>query len=188
MRAPLLLISLAALSLFSQQHRTVTDEMVREVTRSTLLIDTHNDVTSRTVKGFDIGKDAAAFPGREAGLTAHLPCLMEQPGIGDLMDQTEGDQCDRMCVNYAPHFGARLINGLMQRQLRRWRVLTFDGPIGSHQHDIGVAEITLIDARRRDPHVTVGLPDGEIATGSGGHAIAVDPLHRLDDFVGYVHV
>ena len=69
MRAPLLLIPLAAISLFSQQHRTVTDEMVREVTRSTLLIDTHNDVTSRTVKGFNIGKDAAAFPGREAGLT-----------------------------------------------------------------------------------------------------------------------
>jgi membrane dipeptidase len=69
MRAPLLLIPLAAVSLFSQQHRPVTDEMVREVTRSTLLIDTHNDVTSRTVKGFDIGKDAAAFPGREAGLT-----------------------------------------------------------------------------------------------------------------------
>jgi membrane dipeptidase len=69
MRAPLLLIPLAAVSLFSQQHRTVTDEMVREVTRSTLLIDTHNDVTSRTVKGFDIGKDAAVFPGREAGLT-----------------------------------------------------------------------------------------------------------------------
>jgi len=69
MRAPLLLIPLAAISLFSHQHRTVTDEMVREVTRSTLLIDTHNDVTSRTVKGFNIGKDAAAFPGREAGLT-----------------------------------------------------------------------------------------------------------------------
>jgi membrane dipeptidase len=69
MRASLLLMPLTAVSLFSQQHRTVTDEMVREVTRSTLLIDTHNDVTSRTVKGFDIGKDAAAFPGHEAGLT-----------------------------------------------------------------------------------------------------------------------
>jgi len=69
MRAPLLLIPLAAVSVFSQQHRPVTDEMVREVTQSTLLIDTHNDVTSRTVKGFNIGEDAAAFPGREAGLT-----------------------------------------------------------------------------------------------------------------------
>jgi membrane dipeptidase len=39
-----------------QQRRTVTDAMVREVHNSVILIDTHNDVTSRTVDGFDIGK------------------------------------------------------------------------------------------------------------------------------------
>jgi membrane dipeptidase len=37
------------------QTRTITDEEVIRVHRSTLLIDTHNDVTSRTVEGFDIG-------------------------------------------------------------------------------------------------------------------------------------
>lgn len=40
----------------SAQTRTVTDEEVRRVHQSTLLIDTHNDITSRTVAGFDIGK------------------------------------------------------------------------------------------------------------------------------------
>jgi membrane dipeptidase len=40
----------------SQQRRAVTDDMVREVQRSAILIDTHNDVTSRTVDGFDLGK------------------------------------------------------------------------------------------------------------------------------------
>jgi membrane dipeptidase len=37
------------------QNRTVTDAEVMRVHRSTLLIDTHNDVPSRTVEGFDIG-------------------------------------------------------------------------------------------------------------------------------------
>jgi membrane dipeptidase len=45
-------------TLLSAQTRTVTDEEVRRVHNSTLLIDTHNDVTSRTVDGFDFGKRA----------------------------------------------------------------------------------------------------------------------------------
>jgi membrane dipeptidase len=40
------------------QKRTVSDEEVMRVHRSALLIDTHNDVTSRTLKGFDIGPRA----------------------------------------------------------------------------------------------------------------------------------
>lgn len=38
--------------------RTVTDAEVQKAHRSALVIDTHNDVTSRTVTGFDIGKPA----------------------------------------------------------------------------------------------------------------------------------
>jgi membrane dipeptidase len=41
-----------------RQKRTVTDEEVMRVHRSTILIDTHNDVTSFTVDGTDIGKPA----------------------------------------------------------------------------------------------------------------------------------
>ena len=37
------------------QTRTVTDAEVQKVHKSALLIDTHNDITSRTVDGFDIG-------------------------------------------------------------------------------------------------------------------------------------
>lgn len=40
------------------QQRTVTDSEVMKVHRSALLIDTHNDVTGRTVEGYDIGKGA----------------------------------------------------------------------------------------------------------------------------------
>src|SRR5690349_22298690 len=42
------------------QGRTVTDAEVMRVHRSALLIDTHNDVPSRTVAGFDIGPRATS--------------------------------------------------------------------------------------------------------------------------------
>ncbi len=51
-----LLFSAALLA--QAQSRTVTDAEVTSVHRSALLIDTHNDVTSRTLDGFDIGPRA----------------------------------------------------------------------------------------------------------------------------------
>jgi len=54
MRALLLLAAFLAMGI--AQTRTVTDAEVQRVHRSLLLIDTHNDITSRTVDGYDIGK------------------------------------------------------------------------------------------------------------------------------------
>jgi membrane dipeptidase len=60
---PLTLCTVAALSVSlltaqapGRQKRTVTDEEVARVHKSAILIDTHNDVTSATVAGMDIGK------------------------------------------------------------------------------------------------------------------------------------
>jgi membrane dipeptidase len=39
------------------QTRSVTDAEVQRIHRGMLLIDTHNDITSRTVDGYDIGKN-----------------------------------------------------------------------------------------------------------------------------------
>jgi len=54
------LTATAAATLFAQapgrQKRMVTDAEVMQVHRSAILIDTHNDVTSATVAGLDIGK------------------------------------------------------------------------------------------------------------------------------------
>ncbi len=46
----------------AQPKRVVTDQMVRDVHKSALIIDTHNDITSRTVDGLDISK-----PGNPTG-------------------------------------------------------------------------------------------------------------------------
>jgi membrane dipeptidase len=52
-----ILCGLAALALAAMaQTRSVTDAEVERVHRAALLIDTHNDITSRTVEGYDIGK------------------------------------------------------------------------------------------------------------------------------------
>jgi len=55
MRIRTLVLACVALSAFAQT-RKVTDEEVMRVHKSALLIDTHNDVTSLTVDGYDIGK------------------------------------------------------------------------------------------------------------------------------------
>jgi len=58
MRTRLLLVLVTALLAADQsktQTKSISDAEVMRVHRSTLLIDTHNDVPSRTVEGFDIG-------------------------------------------------------------------------------------------------------------------------------------
>ena len=52
---PFLLLFIAA-PLLLAPPRSISDAEVMKVHRSALLIDTHNDVTSKTVAGFDIGK------------------------------------------------------------------------------------------------------------------------------------
>src|SRR5260370_3315603 len=44
---------------YTTLFRSVTDAEVQRVHKSMLIIDTHNDVTSKTVTGFDIGKPSA---------------------------------------------------------------------------------------------------------------------------------
>lgn len=63
-----------AFALCAQTKTPVTDATVRAITRSAILIDTHNDVTSRTVDGLDIGK-----PGTDTH--TDIPRL-KQGGVG----------------------------------------------------------------------------------------------------------
>ncbi|HLJ49496.1 MAG TPA: dipeptidase [Bryobacteraceae bacterium] len=51
-------LSLLCALVAAAQDRKVSDAEVQRVHRSMLLIDTHNDVTSKTVNGFDIGQRA----------------------------------------------------------------------------------------------------------------------------------
>jgi membrane dipeptidase len=56
-RLPSICAALALAASTSAQTRKVTDAEVQKIHKSALLIDTHNDITSRTVDGYDIGKE-----------------------------------------------------------------------------------------------------------------------------------
>src|SRR5882724_7776805 len=60
MRIRVLYIALALAASLTAQTRKVTDEEVARVHKAAFLIDTHNDVTSKTVAGFDIGPRATS--------------------------------------------------------------------------------------------------------------------------------
>ena len=49
---------LALSAIISAQPKKISDDEVMRVHQAALLIDTHNDVTSKTVQGFDIGERA----------------------------------------------------------------------------------------------------------------------------------
>src|SRR5260370_36443885 len=79
---------LAAAVVATAQTRTITDAEVMKVHKSALLIDTHNDVTSRTVEGFDIGpRNTSDKPThtdlvrmREGGIGAQFFAVYVAPG------------------------------------------------------------------------------------------------------------
>src|ERR1039458_1906515 len=93
-----------------------------------------------------------------------------------------------MGVDDAAERGAAGADLLVDGQFRRWRARSFHGAAGADANDTFAAETAFIDAGRGDPDVAVFFADGEVAAGSGGHAIAVDPLHGLEDFIARMHV
>ncbi|HZL57711.1 MAG TPA: dipeptidase [Bryobacteraceae bacterium] len=147
------------LLLMAQARRPVTDEMVREVQQSAILIDTHNDVTSRTVKGFDIGK--ASPPGPDAGHT-DVPRL-RQGGVG--------------AVFFAAYVGAEYAKDKTSahRALAMIDTVRHD-IVAEHPNDFQFATSAAeIEAAHRQGRIAalIGI--------EGGHAIEDDP-RLLRDF------
>ena len=115
MISPRLVLASALLAAcVAAQTRVVTDDEVRRVHASALLIDSHNDVTSETVKGLDIGSARinghtdlprlkkggvgavffAAYVGREyaaKGQSAHRALEMIDTIRHDIVDRYPGD-------------------------------------------------------------------------------------------------
>ena len=53
--------------------------------------------------------------------------------------------------------------------------------VGPHADDVLAPQVSLVDARRRDPDLALLVAEREVAAGGGGHAVAVDPLDRPQD-------
>jgi membrane dipeptidase len=143
------------MSLTASGQQKVTDEQVREVHRSALLIDTHNDVTNKTVTGFDIGTQAS---------TGHtdLPRLREG-GVGAVF----------FAAYVAPTYAKD--KTAANRALQMIDAVRYD-IVAEHPHDFALA-VTAdeIEAAHRQGKIAalIGL--------EGGHAIEDSP-RLLRDF------
>ena len=151
-----LLLSAAALAQPpGRQHRTVSDAEVMRVHKSAILIDTHNDITSSTVAGLDIGKP-------NTGHHTDLP-RMKKGGMGAQF--------------FAVYVAASYVDG--NRSAHR----TLD-MIDTVRHDIAarypgdfVFATTAADVRRAHAQHKIAALMGI----EGGHAIE-DSLRLLRDY------
>src|SRR5579863_3400150 len=60
---------------------------------------------------------------------------------------------------------------------------SFPGTVGLDADNVVTRQAALIDARGGDPHVARFVANRQIAPRRGGHAISIDALHRMHDFV-----
>ncbi len=154
--ATALLLTGPAWCVLFAQARKVTDAEVDRITKSAILIDTHNDVTSKTVDGFDIGK-----PASDGGHT-DLPRL-RAGGVG--------------AVFFAVYVGANYTNGnhSANRALEMIDTVRHD-IVGGHPKDFLFA-ISADDIERAHREGKIAALMGI----EGGHAIEDSP-RLLRDF------
>ncbi len=149
----------------ASQNRPVTDDEVRRVHQSALLIDTHNDVTSETVRGLDIGPrrprghtDVARL--REGGVgavffAAYVASSFVEGNRGahrtlEMIDTIRNDIVGR----YPNDFTLCLTAGDIEAARRQGRIAALIGIEGGHAiqdslrllrtyYDLGVRYLTL---------------------------------------------
>jgi membrane dipeptidase len=146
---------IALLAIATAQTRKISDGEVQKIHKSALLIDTHNDITSRTVQGYDIGQ---AKNDGHTNLTA-----LREGGVGAQF--------------FAVYVAASYLNG----NRSAWRTLEM---IDTVRHDIigrypndFVLAITADDIERIHKQGKIAALMGI----EGGHAIE-DSLRLLRDY------
>ncbi|HUX68215.1 MAG TPA: dipeptidase [Terriglobales bacterium] len=142
----------------------VSDAEVAAVTRNTLLIDTHNDIPSRTVDGLDIG-----LPGHWNGTN--------NPGVGTMTDIPRLRAGGVGAVFFAAYVASRYVPGnhSAHRALEMIDTIRHD-IVAAHPHDFVLATSAgQIEAAHREGKMAalIGI--------EGGHAIE-DSLRLLRDY------
>ena len=149
------LAAMLTLAAINAQTRQVSDEEVTRVHQSALLIDTHNDVTSFTVDGMDIGK---AQPKRHTDLVK-----LKQGGVG--------------AVFFAVYVGSSYVEGNHAAH----RTLEM---IDTVKHDIAARYPNEFAPATTAAEIESAKKNGKIAVLlgiEGGHAIE-DSLRLLRDY------
>ncbi len=149
---------LLAASIAFAQNRVITEAEVMKVHKSALLIDTHNDITSRTVEGFDIGPRNTS----------------DRPTHTDLVRMKEGNIGAQF---FAVYVAANYVNGnhSANRALQMIDTVRHD-IIGRYPNDFVFAGTAAdIEAAHKQGKIAalMGI--------EGGHAIE-DSIRLLRDF------
>src|SRR5664280_1587900 len=129
------------------------------------------------------GERARQFVGRKTDLVADQARLVEEVGIGNLVHQAERHQRYRMGVHNAADIVAFPVNLLVEGQFGGRAMRSFDRAIGAHADDVLAAQAAFVEARGGDPDIASVFADGEVAARRGSHAVAVDALNGLKNFV-----
>src|SRR5712691_8005001 len=58
-----------------------------------------------------------------------------------------------------------------------------NGAVFANANNVVPPQTSLVDARGSDPDVAICISNGKIASGRGGHPIAIDAIHHLHEFI-----
>ena len=149
---------------------------------------------NRTVSGGKGRRDILAerfaagnLVGSVADRTAdHLRRRMHRR-VRNLPGDAEGDQRRRMRVQNRFHIRANLVDGAVEGEFTRGLVAADHRAVRLDADDVFAMQRAFVDTAGADPHVSFGVEDREVSTGSRGHAVPVDTLHDLDDLVARVY-
>jgi len=203
----LLLLGLLLLPL-SAQKTTWTDEEVMAVHRSALLIDGHNDVTSRTVRGWDIGSEKDAMHTSIAKLraggagaqffAAYVSAgLIESGGSAhralEMIDTIRHD----IVARHPDHFVLALTADQIEAARKAGKMAALIGIEGGHAieneprllrayYDLGVRYMTLTHARNLEWAGSSAEMDNRGLSELGRRVIA--EMNRLGMMVDVAHV
>ena len=78
---------------------------------------------------------------------------------------------------------AHFVYGEMERQLGGGLVGAFHRPVRVDTDNVLPGERALVNTARGDPDVAVGIFDGKIAAGHGGHTLVINTLHKHNQLV-----
>ncbi|MFN0165762.1 MAG: dipeptidase [Bryobacteraceae bacterium] len=197
------------------QARVVSEEEVRRVHQSALLIDTHNDVTSFTVRGLDLGGRQSRFEGkplhtdiprlREGNVgavffAAYVPAENARNGTAarralEMIDTIRRDIVER----HPQHFRLALTAGEIVEARRDGKIAALIGIEGGHAiedsarllrtfYGLGVRYMTLTHSNHNhwaDSSGTAGAPNKGL--NDLGKAV-VKEMNRLGMMVDISHV
>ena len=125
--------------------------------------------------------------GGETHGTANAAGLRDDAGVGNLVDDAEGNQSRGMGVDHRVHFRADLVQRPVERILGRRPVGADDGAVRFHANNVGGGKGTLVDTGRGNPNVPVVVHDGHVTTRGGGHSAAIDAPDDDGDLLCGMH-